>query len=106
MYNPNDGSPIVLMGDDDADLTPGESTVSFVCSANMPLPDDYYYKFRIWEPCDSNNHDTPIEIQSANGSINYDIEYAGDFAVQCAVCPDGGTDAECDWEAYTPATCN
>jgi long-subunit fatty acid transport protein len=106
MYDPNDGGPVTLTANDDAALVPGESTVGFICAANTTLPADYHYEFRIWEPCGSDNHDTPLQSVSTNGTMSYDITLSGDFAVQCAVCPDGGSDADCNWEAYTPSTCN
>jgi hypothetical protein len=106
IYDPNNGSPIALSGDDDSGFVPGETTVNFVCSANTALTTGYHYEFRIWEPCGSSNHDTPLELTSNSWGINYDIQQAGDYSVQCAVCLDGGTSADCDWEAYTPTTCN
>jgi len=104
MYDPNDGNPIVLSGNDDAGLAPGD-TVGFTCSANIALPDGYHYQFRIWGPCGSEYHNEPLQYTTSSSNISYTIPSTGDFAVQCAVCPDGGTTAECNWESYTPTVC-
>jgi len=105
MYDPDVN---LLTGADDENFVPGETLVYFVCSAeanNSSLPIGYHYKFRVYEPCGSPNHTTPVSFTSDDSNMPYQIEYSGDHVAQCAVCLDDGTDADCDWETYTPTTC-
>ena len=99
-----------MSGNDDQDLEVGNSSVRFVCGNDQgePLASGYFYRFRVYEPCGSANHSTPLEIDAASGDngIDYDIDLSGDYAAQCAVCSGSGTSATCDWEPYTPTTCS
>jgi hypothetical protein len=110
MYNITGGESSIMSEDDDADLVPGESAVRLVCgsSEGASLPEDYFYAFRIYEPCESDNHLVPLEFVNGSGEngINYDISMSGDFMAQCAVCTeDSEGDIVCDWESLVPTAC-
>lgn len=109
MFTVNNGTSSLATEDDDENFVPGETTVRFVCGNTQgePLPSGYSYRFRIYEPCGSDNHTTPLELDADTGGngVNYDLELAGEYAAQCAVCSDVDGDTVCDFEAYSPLAC-
>jgi hypothetical protein len=109
IFSPDAGQ---LTDTDDENFVPGETLVYFVCAGepnNSALPEGYYYNFRVYEPCGSPNHTTPISFTSDDSNMPYQIEYSGEHVAQCAVCGTESTPAGpvefCDWEAYTPSVC-
>jgi hypothetical protein len=110
MWDVTNGSTTLMTGDEDSTITPGETTVRFTCSNFQAetLPSGYFYAFRIFEPCGSDNHLTPLEFINDEGEngVNYDIEMSGDYQAQCSVCTvDSNGDTICDWESLTPSAC-
>lgn len=110
MYDLTNGQSQAMTADDDENLVAGQSTVRFVCaSTDGPiLPDGYFYAFRIYEPCGSGNHYTPVEFVNNEGEngVNYSISMSGDHMAQCAICEiDDQGDTVCGWESLTPAVC-
>ncbi|OIP73845.1 MAG: hypothetical protein COU63_05080 [Candidatus Pacebacteria bacterium CG10_big_fil_rev_8_21_14_0_10_36_11] len=110
MYNTTGGTSTIMEENDDAALVPNQSSVRFVCSnfQENNLPTGYFYAFRIFEPCGSENHETPLEFVNAEGEngISYNIELSGDYMAQCSVCTvDDAGDTVCDWESLTPQEC-
>lgn len=96
------GAATPVTDDDDENFIPGETTVRFVCAANVTLPAGYEYRYRVWGPEESDHHTTPKELVAATGgSEEYTLEFSGDYAAQCAVCQTGNP-SSCDWENYTP----
>ena len=110
MWDVTNGTGTSITGNGDSAIVPGETTVRFTCSNFQadPLPSGYFYAFRIFEPCGSDNHLTPLEFINEEGEngVNYDIEMSGDYQAQCSVCTvDSSGDTVCDWESLTPSSC-
>jgi len=109
MYNVTSGQSSLMSNNDDDQLVAGHSTVRFVCSSTQSsLPDGYFYAFRVYEPCGSDNHLEPLEFVNEEGEngINYNIDMYGDYMAQCSVCSvDEEGDTVCDWESLTPTAC-
>lgn len=110
MWDVTHGTGTPITGDGDSAIVPGETTVRFTCSNFQvdTLPSGYFYAFRIFEPCGSDNHLTPLEFINDEGEngVNYDIEMSGDYQAQCSVCTvDSSGDTVCDWESLTPSAC-
>lgn len=104
MFDVSSGTATAVSGDDDENFVPGETIVRFVCGNTQgePLPSGYSYRFRIYEPCSGTSSTVQeLDADSGGSGVNFDLELPGDYAAQCAVCPDGGTTNDCDWEAYT-----